>query len=143
MSTQQTTQHPQLSVGRRRSRRTNETPSPAGDTSASDLLSELMVLREENAWLKAAQHQPDGIGQAIQRVRALPNLRAQSADEEDDAAQLVVEAHVLREGLLELCDEMERALCTIRTQLDALPVDQRHEGGGALIHINATVHEAG
>ena len=106
-----------------RFRRSRQPKPPAIDSpeaSASALTAELMLLREENAWLKAAQHQAPGIGQAIQRVRSLPGEQPQADDSEDAATQVLVEVHVLRESLVELCSEVQRALATVQARLDEL-----------------------
>ena len=115
------------SVRRQRFKRARP-PKPATTDSRQEstaILAELMLLREENAWLKAAQHQAPGIGQAIQRVRALPSDERGSEDRADDATQVLVEAHVLRESLLALCDEMQRAMKTVHARLEALPFTER------------------
>lgn len=134
-----------------RQQRFRRTPYPkASGTDAtkeatSALLAEVMLLREENAWLKAAQHQTPGIGEAIERVRALPGERTGADDREDEATQVLAEAYVLRESLLELCDEMQRAIATVRTRLEALnlteqDVSQQFEDdgqrGASVIQIN-------
>jgi len=111
------------SVRQHRFRRTRQPKPPAAgspEEAMATLLAELMLLREENAWLKAAQHQAPDIGQAIQRVRKLPADQRQSEDRGDDATQVLVEAHVLREALLELCDEVQRVMSTVHQRLEEL-----------------------
>lgn len=83
------------------------------------MLAELMLLREENAWLKAAQHQPPGVGRVIERARAVP-AEHDPEDNQDDATQVLVEAHVLRESLMELTGEIQRAMARVQVALEAL-----------------------
>lgn len=106
-----------------RFRRSRQPKPPAADSpeaSMSAVMAELMLLREENAWLKAAQHQTPGMGQAMQRVRALPGEQPQADDREDTATQVLVDTHVLRESLVELCTEVQRVLATVQARLDEL-----------------------
>ena len=136
------------SVRQQRFRRTRYPKASGTDATkeaTSALLAEVMLLREENAWLKAAQHQTPGIGEAIERVRALPGERTGADDREDEATQVLAEAYVLRESLLELCDEMQRAIATVRTRLEELNLteqDVSHEfeddgqRGASVIQIN-------
>lgn len=127
---------------------TAETPEDAIEM----LMAEVTMLREENASLKASQHLTSGIGGAIERVRALPGQRS-SGDHEDEAIQALADAYVLRESLAELCAEMERALASVRAQLDQLaymaapqdgaPVDPltEEQGGAPVIEISAKQRE--
>ena len=138
----------------RRARPAKAQATDAPEATMSTLQAELLLLREENAWLKAAQHQTPGIGHAIQRVRALPGDQLPvDDDKEDSATQILVEAHVLRESLLELCSEMQRALATVRGRIDELaytdPDDRRRfddpltdgQLGAPVIHINGSKQE--
>lgn len=124
--------------------------SESPEATIAALHAELILLREENAWLKAAQHQTSGIGDAIQRVRALPGERTADNDREDDATQALVDAHVLRESLVELCTQMQHALTTAKAQLaeltyqaDAFDVFEDPAHSAAVIHITGAKHEAG
>lgn len=100
---------------------------PAGADPPPDsveaLLAELMLLREENAWLKAARHQPPGVERAISRARDLP-AGEPDGDLRDDATQILVEAHVLRESLLELTAEIQAAMARVQAALEALTPDE-------------------
>jgi hypothetical protein len=119
------------SVRQQRFRRTRYPKASGTDATkeaTSALLAEVMLLREENAWLKAAQHQTPGIGEAIERVRALPGERTGADDREDEATQVLAEAYVLRESLIELCDEMQRAIVTVRTRLGELNFTELDDG---------------
>jgi len=72
------------------------------------------------AALKAAQHQPPSIGRALRHVRSLPAAPVDGAELADDAAQMLVDGLVLRESLLEVCEELEQAMGRVRARLDAL-----------------------
>jgi hypothetical protein len=94
---------------------TNELPA---------VLAELVLLREENARLKAAQHQLPSLGEVLGRARSMP--AAGNTDREDvgdEATQLLIESLVTRESLLELCIEIERAMAAVRARLNALSPD--------------------
>jgi hypothetical protein len=98
-------------------------PKPLGAARPDSIppaVAELMLLREENAWLKAAQHRPPGVGRVIDRARALPGASPDAEDLNDDATQTLVEAHVLRESLLELCGEIQQAMARVQVVLEAL-----------------------
>jgi hypothetical protein len=88
------------------------------------LRAELVLLREENARLKAAPHQAPDIARMLERARSLP-----AADPEnmaDETARMLVNGLVLRESLLEICQEIERAMVAFEARLKAL------EGTGGL-----------
>src|SRR5690606_13478297 len=81
-------------------------------------------LREENARLKAAQHQLPSLGEVLGRARSLPNsANMDREDVGDEATQLLIESLVTRESLLELCTEIERSMAAVRERLDALSPD--------------------
>jgi hypothetical protein len=86
--------------------------SPGAADSRAALEAEIVLLREENARLKA-----------------------------DETSQMLVEGLVIRESLIEICHEIERSMVIFRARLDALAsaADQlvplrgkpdEHEGGG-------------
>ena len=108
---------------RRRFRRTR-TPRGDGLGGAGEPLAavhaELVLLREENARLKAAQHQRADIGRLLERARSLPAARADLDGVSDETAQLLVDGLVIRESLLEICQEIERAMVAFEAKLDAL-----------------------
>ncbi len=106
-----------------RFKRSGQPKPPGAETRLDSIppeLAELVLLREENAWLKAAQHQAPGVGQVIERVRALPAAQPDAEDLEDEATQILVEVHVLRESLLELCGEIQQAMARVQATLEAL-----------------------
>ena len=81
---------------------------------------ELVLLREENARLKAAQHRRADISRLLDRARSLPAATADSGGASDDTAQLLFDGLVIRESLLEICREIERAMVAFEAKLDAL-----------------------
>ena len=91
----------------------------AAETLAS-LRAELVLLREENASLKAAQHQVPDLGRVLKRARSVPGEHRDRDDVADEATQLLVEGLVLRESLLEVCQEIERSMIAVEAKLNAL-----------------------
>ena len=81
------------------------------------LRAELVLLREENARLKAAPHQAPDIARLLDRARSLSEARVEDADE---TTRVLVEGLVMRESLLEICQEIERAMVTFEAKLKAL-----------------------
>ena len=110
--------------GRRRFRRVAGTLEDDGRPGAGDPLdsvhAELVLLREENARLKAAQHRRADVGRLLDRARSLPAATADSGGASDDTAQLLFDGLVIRESLLEICREIERAMVAFEAKLDAL-----------------------
>jgi hypothetical protein len=127
--------------GRRRFRRVAGTLDDDGRPGAGDPLdsvhAELVLLREENARLKAAQHRRADVGRLLDRARSLPAATADSGGASDDTAQLLFDGLVIRESLLEICREIERAMVAFEAKLDALataavdrPITAAYEHGG-------------
>jgi hypothetical protein len=110
--------------GRRRFRRTAGTLDDDGRAGAGEPLAsvhaELVLLREENARLKAAQHRRADVSRLLDRARSLPAAAADSGGASDDTAQLLFDGLVIRESLLEICREIERAMVAFEAKLDAL-----------------------
>lgn len=93
--------------------------TPGSLDDESELRLQVMLLREENARLKAARHQPAGAGSAIDRIRLL-NAQASGAATADDAWGLLTDCLVIREGLEQVCVEMQQAISTIQERLAGL-----------------------
>ncbi len=104
--------------GRPRTSSTDE-HAGAGD-SLGALHAEVVLLREENARLKAAQHQRSDIGRLLGRARALPSAGGDRDSLGDDTAQMLVDGLVVRESLLEICQEIERSMVAFEAKLNAL-----------------------
>jgi hypothetical protein len=93
-----------------------EAPAAATD----DLQAELVLLREENARLKAAAHREPAGAAVLELALALPATAPAPGAGEDDLAHALVEGLVLRDGLLELGDRLEEALRAVDARLEAL-----------------------
>jgi hypothetical protein len=83
---------------------------------------ELVLLREENARLKAAQHRRADVSRLLDRARSLSSAAAYRDGDSDDTAQLLFDGLVIRESLLEICREIERAMVAFEAKLDALAI---------------------
>ena len=80
-----------------------------------------MLLREENARLKAAEHQGAGHRRRCSAARARCRRRAIDDDSvADETTRVLVEGLVIRESLLEICQEIERAMVSFEARLKAL-----------------------
>src|SRR4051794_9929041 len=89
------------------------------DESLSALRAELVLLREENARLKAAPHQSPDIARLLGRARSLTSAPDHDSVT-DEAARMLVDGLVIRESLLEICKEIERAMVSFEGRLKAL-----------------------
>jgi hypothetical protein len=106
---------------RRFRRRTDRDGALAGDTEAfAAVRAELLLLREENARLKAAQHQRADVSRLIGRARSLAAAEPDRDSISDDVEQLLVEGLLIRESLLEICQEVERSMVAFEGKLNAL-----------------------
>ena len=104
---------------RRFSRRTDQ---PGGETDAlAELHAELVLLREENARLKAAEHAGPDIEGVLGRARRLSEAKIDT--DEDEATSVLVEGLAIRESLLEICGQIERVMVRFETRLRALGGD--------------------
>jgi hypothetical protein len=92
---------------------------PDGLDDVGELRVQLMLLREENARLKASRHQPASAGSAIDRVRLLATA-ATEAEAQDDAWSLLAECLMIREGLDQTCAEFQGAISSVRDRLAAI-----------------------
>jgi len=111
-------------AGRRRfRRRRHDQHGPTGADPIDEALAELVLLREENARLKAARHQVPSFGHVVGQMRAMPDIDHRAEDAADEAAEMLAEVVVLRDSLLEVCAELERAMATVRARLHSLGTD--------------------
>jgi hypothetical protein len=92
-----------------------------------------MLLREENARIKAAQHQRADVSRLIGRARSLAAAELDRDSVSDDVEQLLVEGLLIRESLLEICQEVERSMVAFEGKLNALAAL-----GAARTHSSAT-----
>jgi hypothetical protein len=97
---------------------------------------EIVLLREENARLKAAQHRRADVSRLLDRARSLPTAAADRDGASDDTAQLLFDGLVIRESLLEICREIERAMVAFEAKLDALASTAVDRPGPALAEGN-------
>src|SRR4051812_7401772 len=114
-----------------RRRRANHGGAAAGDP-MEEIHAELVLLREENARLKAARHQLPSFGHVVGRMRSLPTGDEDAEDAEDaadEAAEMLAEVSVMRESLLEVCEELTRAMDLVRARLLDVGAEQRESPG--------------
>ena len=106
---------------RRFRRRTDRGEVMAGESESLDAArAALLLLREENARLKAAQHQRADVSRLIGRARSLAAAEPDRDSISDDVEQLLVEGLLIRESLLEICQEVERSMVAFEGKLNAL-----------------------
>jgi hypothetical protein len=106
---------------RRFRRRTDQVADAIRDPEGvAALHAELLLLREENARLKASQHQRADVSRLIGRARSLAAAELDRDSVSDDVEQLLVEGLLIRESLLEICQEIERAMVAFEGKLNAL-----------------------
>jgi hypothetical protein len=103
-----------------RRRRFEPPASGAGPDPRATLEAEVVLLREENARLKAARHRQDDVGDLRERLRSLREEEVDRGNLADETAQMLVEGLVIRESLIEICHEIERAMVVFEARLDAL-----------------------
>jgi uncharacterized small protein (DUF1192 family) len=107
--------------------------SPSGETLAvGELEAEITLLREENARLKIERHRPTDAGHVIERMRSIrPEPATARRDGEGaPAAQVIAECLAVRDGLLEACLEVQKAMQGIRGRLGALAGDMQQSRAG-------------
>jgi hypothetical protein len=115
--------------------------SPGAADSRAALEAEIVLLREENARLRAARRQPHDVGNTLERTRSPRPEELDRGNLADETSQMLVEGLVIRESLIEICRDIERSMEMFEARLDALasaadqlvplrgkPHDQ--EGGG-------------
>jgi hypothetical protein len=104
---------------RRRFQRLPTDAAGEADTLAA-LEAEVVLLREENARLKAARHQAHAVGTLLERTRSLRTEELHRGNLADETAQMLVEGLVIRESLIEICSEIERSMVVFGARLEAL-----------------------
>jgi hypothetical protein len=103
---------------RRRTDRVDEALGDPDDLAA--VRAELLLLREENARLKSAQHQRADVSRLIGRARSLAAAELDHDSVSDDVEHLLVEGLLIRESLREICQEIERSMVAFEGKLNAL-----------------------
>jgi hypothetical protein len=120
------TDEPQPPHRRRRLRRgmsARGTTATQAET-LQEALAELALLRDENARLSAAMHEPASLGRLVARARAVGTAE-HGRDDGDDVAQMMIDGVVLRDSLLEVCWELERSIAAVKARLAGI----EHEAG--------------
>jgi hypothetical protein len=102
--------------GRRRAARRRD----AGAAAAEQARAELLLLREENARLKAAPHQLPSFDRMVDQARSLLLADGDTDAASDDVTEMLVELIVVRESLAAVCEELERSLAVVRAKLDRI-----------------------
>jgi hypothetical protein len=102
-----------------------------GGETLESLRAELILLREENASLKASRNQPVDLGRLTRTVRAVPAPPEHAGAVGDDHVQALVDARVLRESLLDACREIRVAMVGVEERLHDLRAAS--EGHGARV----------
>jgi hypothetical protein len=92
---------------------------PGSIDDESELRLQVMLLREENARLKAARHQPASAGSAVDRIRLL-NSHTSGTETVDEEWTVLSDCLVIREGLEQVCVEMHHAISAIQERLATL-----------------------
>jgi hypothetical protein len=127
-----------------RPRRVDEDPpEDAAAGSRDELLSEVLLLREENARLKAGAHEVPSIGRLLAQARALSTTQAMHEDLGDEAAQMMLEGLVLRESILAVCHELERSLAVVKVRLAEVGDPTAPDGPGMLRPVGPDAREPG
>jgi hypothetical protein len=101
-------------------RRFDRPASGAGPDPRAALEAEVVLLREENARLKAERHEQHTVDDLLERARSLRADEIERGNLADETGQMLVEGLVLRESLIEICHEIERAMMLFEARLDAL-----------------------
>jgi hypothetical protein len=89
--------------------------------SASDLHTELVLLREENQRLRAAGDAAPDLATMLERIRRVPSPPGE--DPVDEAAAMLVQDMVIRESLVEICRMLRRTSTELEAQLLRVEVD--------------------
>jgi hypothetical protein len=86
-----------------------------------DLELTLLLLREENARLKAERHRPPDVGGMIEQLRRLAADQGEEGTP-DDAWSLLTECLLIREELDQACIEIKAAIEAVHTRLRRLRI---------------------
>jgi hypothetical protein len=84
-----------------------------------DLELTVMLLREENARLKAERHRPPGIGVMVDRLRVIA-VPSDQGEGEEDVWGLLGECLALHEGLYRACAEIQDSMTALEERLAQL-----------------------
>jgi hypothetical protein len=113
---------PEPAPSRRRfiaGRRAADRWAPGADPAS--LEAEIVLLREENARLKLAGfHERPDLAGLLERARAVGESATDHDSATDETTDMLVEALVIRESLLEICRALERSMVAYQAKLNAL-----------------------
>jgi hypothetical protein len=103
------------------SRRDPDTPR-----SGPELAEDVELLRYENAVLRFEQQRAMSLGKVGERIRdQLGNAVTSGSDEGDDAWGALMEAKVLRDTLLSVCQDLQTAIGHVQLQLNSgIPIPE-------------------
>jgi hypothetical protein len=102
-------------------RRTDESGMSSENEALAELHAEVVLLREENARLKAAEHAGPDIDGLLGRAHRLSEVVIDRADSDaDEATMVLVEGLAIRESLLEICVQIERVMTRFERRLRTL-----------------------
>ncbi len=111
-----------------------------GQNGESDLELTVLLLREENARLKAERHRPRDVGTMIQHLRRIADEHGED-ELSDEVWSLLSECMVIREELDQACIEIKAAMTAVQEHLGRLAMAATALGDtGALPH-QAITHE--
>jgi hypothetical protein len=88
---------------------------------AVDVELTMMLLREENARLKAERHRPAGVGVMVDRLRVIASDQDQY-EGADDVWGLLSECMTIHDGLARACGEVQDAITAVEERLSQLGV---------------------
>ena len=89
----------------------------------------VLLLREENARLKAERHRPPDVGMMIDHLRQIADQRGED-ELADDVWSLLSECMVIREELSQACVEIKAAMTAVQEHLARLATAAAAIGGG-------------
>lgn len=103
----------------------------AGAGAGEDVDQELtvMLLREENARLKAERHRPSDVGSMVDRMRVVA-VDEGHGEALDDVWGLLSECLAIREGLDHACEEIHAAISSVQERLTRLRPGSQHLAAG-------------
>jgi hypothetical protein len=116
---------------RRRSRKLRVVAENDGGDPLLALQSELTLLREENARLKAEKYRRPDLGTVLEQARVIGEPSGGDGDAADEAAQLLADGLMLRETLLKVCREMNQSMLALEARLLTEERDEIRAGSHA------------
>ena len=103
-----------------RRRHTDASEARVTDEAQLGLQAELILLREENARLKVAHHRAPDVVSLLARARSRPAAELDHDNVNDETTRVLVEGLVIRESLLEICEDIKHIMGSYAIKLRAL-----------------------